>query len=103
MADVVVRDEVVVDHLRVDRGGRTVLSDITTTIPAGQVVGLLGPSGSGKSTLIRAIVGVQVVASGTVTPDLGDARTRRWAAVGAAAWIGVWLVRFVRPPARPRR
>ena len=43
------------------------LSDITTTIPAGQVVGLLGPSGSGKSTLIRAIVGVQVVARGTVT------------------------------------
>jgi ABC-2 type transport system ATP-binding protein len=67
MADVVVHDEVVVDHLRVDRGGRTVLSDITTTIPAGQVVGLLGPSGSGKSTLIRAIVGVQVVARGTVT------------------------------------
>jgi len=67
MADVVVHDEVVVDHLRIDRGGRTVLSDISISIPAGQVVGLLGPSGSGKSTLIRAIVGVQVVAGGTVT------------------------------------
>ncbi len=42
MAVVVVPDEVVVDHLWVDRGGRTVLSDITTTIPAGQVVGVLG-------------------------------------------------------------
>jgi ABC-type multidrug transport system ATPase subunit len=30
------------------------------------VTGLLGPSGSGKSTLIRAIVGVQKVAGGTV-------------------------------------
>ena len=34
---------------------------------SGQVVGLLGPSGCGKTTLMRAIVGVQVVHSGTVT------------------------------------
>ena len=52
--------------LRVVRGGRTVLPDLSVTVPAGQVVGLLGPSGSGKSTLIRAIVGVQVVESGEV-------------------------------------
>jgi len=56
-----------VEHLRVVRGGRTVLPDLSVRIPAGQVVGLLGPSGSGKSTLIRSIVGVQVVASGRVT------------------------------------
>ena len=56
-----------VDHLRVVRGGRTVLPDLSVTVPAGQVVGLLGPSGSGKSTLIRAVVGVQLVESGTVT------------------------------------
>ena len=56
-----------VDHLRVVRGGRTVLPDLTVRIPAGQVVGLLGPSGSGKSTLMRSIVGVQLVESGTVT------------------------------------
>lgn len=31
------------------------------------MVGLLGPSGSGKTTLMRAMVGVQVVESGTVT------------------------------------
>jgi ABC-2 type transport system ATP-binding protein len=58
---------VVIDHLRVVRGGRTVLPDLSVTVPAGQVVGLLGPSGSGKSTLIRAVVGVQLVESGTVT------------------------------------
>lgn len=56
-----------VDALRVVRGGREVLPGLTVRIPSGMVVGLLGPSGSGKSTLIRAIVGVQVVASGTVT------------------------------------
>ena len=58
---------IVVDHLRVVRGTRVVLPDMNLQIPAGQVVGLLGPSGGGKSTLMRAIVGVQVVESGTVT------------------------------------
>ncbi len=58
---------VVVDHLRVVRGGREVLPDLSLTVPVGRVVGLLGPSGSGKSTLIRAVVGVQEVAGGSVT------------------------------------
>jgi ABC-2 type transport system ATP-binding protein len=53
--------------LVVERGKRTVLDGISCDIPAGSVTGLLGPSGSGKTTLIRAIVGVQIVRSGTVT------------------------------------
>ncbi|GAA4119214.1 ABC transporter ATP-binding protein [Knoellia locipacati] len=60
-------DAIVVEHLVVRRGGRDVLPDLRVTVPAGQVVGLLGPSGGGKSTLMRAIVGVQQVESGTVT------------------------------------
>ncbi|MDA0171171.1 ABC transporter ATP-binding protein [Solirubrobacter taibaiensis] len=56
-----------VNDLRVDRGKRTVLDDLTFSIPRGAVTGLLGPSGCGKTTLIRAIVGVQRVHSGTVT------------------------------------
>src|SRR4051794_15718403 len=56
-----------VRDLLVERGRRRVLHGITCTVPAGSVTGLLGPSGSGKTTLIRAIVGVQVVRSGTVT------------------------------------
>ncbi len=55
-----------VEHLRVVRGGADVLPDLSFTVEPGTVTGLLGPSGSGKSTLLRAIVGVQVVASGTV-------------------------------------
>ncbi len=58
---------VAVDRLVVERGGRTVLLDLSTAIPAGSVTGLLGPSGSGKTTLIRAIVGTQKIKSGTVT------------------------------------
>jgi ABC-2 type transport system ATP-binding protein len=56
-----------VTDLVVERGKRRVLHGISCSIPAGSVTGLLGPSGSGKTTLIRAIVGVQIVKSGTVT------------------------------------
>jgi ABC-2 type transport system ATP-binding protein len=55
-----------VEGLRVVRGGRTVIPDLSLEIPRGQVVGLLGPSGCGKSTLMRSIVGVQKVAGGVV-------------------------------------
>ena len=58
---------VVVDGLRVVRGSLEVLPGISLSVPRGQVVGLLGPSGSGKTTLLRSIVGVQVLAGGTVT------------------------------------
>ncbi|GGK70980.1 ABC transporter ATP-binding protein [Mangrovihabitans endophyticus] len=60
-------DAIQVRDLVVDRGGRRVLHGISCAVPAGCVAGLLGPSGSGKTTLIRAVVGVQIVVSGTVT------------------------------------
>ncbi len=56
-----------VSHLRVMRGKNLVIPDLSLEVPRGAVVGLLGPSGSGKSTLMRAIVGAQIVAGGTVT------------------------------------
>lgn len=42
------------------------LRDVSATIRAGQVTGLLGPSGCGKTTLMRSIVGVQRIAGGSV-------------------------------------
>ncbi|MFY1616722.1 ABC transporter ATP-binding protein [Micromonospora sp. WMMD736] len=60
-------DAIGVHDLVVDRGGRRVLDGITCAVPQGAVTGLLGPSGSGKTTFMRAVVGVQVVTSGTVT------------------------------------
>ena len=61
------RAAIEVSGLRVDRGHRTVLHELGCAVPPGEVTGLLGPSGSGKTTLMRAIVGVQQVAAGTVT------------------------------------
>ncbi|HEY8619675.1 MAG TPA: ABC transporter ATP-binding protein [Dermatophilaceae bacterium] len=58
---------VVVDGLHVFRGSREVLPGISLSVPRGQVVGLLGPSGGGKTTLLRSIVGVQILAGGTVS------------------------------------
>jgi ABC-2 type transport system ATP-binding protein len=56
-----------VTGLRVRRGNRLVLRDVSCTIPRGSVTGLLGPSGCGKTTLLRAVVGVQIVEAGEVT------------------------------------
>jgi len=56
-----------VRDLNVRRGGNLVLPGISTEMQRGTVTGLLGPSGTGKTTLIRAIVGVQIIESGTVT------------------------------------
>lgn len=58
---------IVLDELRVRRGGKPVLPGVSLRVRPGVVTGLLGPSGSGKTTLMRAIVGVQIVEGGTAT------------------------------------
>lgn len=58
---------VVVNNLRVKRGGRDVLKGISFEIERGTVTGLLGPSGCGKTTLMRSLVGVQIVEGGEIT------------------------------------
>ena len=56
-----------VDSLRVVRGRRTAIDDLSVRIARGSITGILGPSGCGKTTLLRSIVGTQIVESGTVT------------------------------------
>ena len=62
-----INSAVAVTGLHVRRGGGLVVRDVGFEVPRGVVTGLLGPSGCGKTTLMRAIVGVQIVESGTVT------------------------------------
>ncbi len=68
-------NSIVINDLKVRRGGNLVLPGISLEVPAGTVTGLLGPSGSGKTTLMRAIVGVQIVESGEVKVLGGPAGT----------------------------
>jgi ABC-2 type transport system ATP-binding protein len=58
---------IAIDHLRVVRGKRLAVDDVSVHIPRGTITGLLGPSGCGKTTLMRCIVGTQIVAGGSVT------------------------------------
>jgi ABC-2 type transport system ATP-binding protein len=46
--------------------GHQALVDVSLTIPAGRVVGLVGPNGAGKSTLLNLIAGTITPTSGTI-------------------------------------
>ena len=47
----------------------TILHPLTTTIPQGQFIAIVGPSGSGKSTLLGLIAGLDAPTTGSVAID----------------------------------
>ena len=50
-------------------GATIALNGVTLTIPAGQMVGLVGRSGAGKSTLLRIINRLETPSAGDITFD----------------------------------
>lgn len=55
-------------------GDRRVLSGLDLTIPAGQMLAIVGRSGCGKSTLLRLVAGLDLATGGTVS--VGGAEVR---------------------------
>ena len=53
--------------IAVQRGERHILSDIDLSLPAGQVIGVLGANGAGKSTLLAALAGELSPSAGRIT------------------------------------
>jgi ATP-binding cassette subfamily F protein 3 len=51
--------------------GRTLLSEVTWSLSAGDRVGLTGPNGSGKTTLLRLLTGEEHPDSGSITMPRG--------------------------------
>jgi len=45
-------------QLEVTLAGRSVLHDVSLSLPSGQLVALVGPNGAGKTTLLRALAGL---------------------------------------------
>lgn len=54
------------EGVTVARDGRTVLSDVSFALRAGEVTGLIGVNGAGKTTLLRAILGLDPPTAGVV-------------------------------------
>ena len=46
--------------------GRTVIDNVSLTIPRGGAFGLAGPEGAGKTTLIRLLLGLTPASSGSI-------------------------------------
>lgn len=53
--------------IAVQRGERQILADIDLSLPAGQVIGVLGANGAGKSTLLAALAGELSPSAGRIT------------------------------------
>ncbi len=74
-------DSLDLQRVSIALAGRTILSDVTLAIDAGEFIGVLGPNGAGKTTLMRAILGLVPCRTGTITV-LGEPVRRGHAGIG---------------------
>jgi ABC-type sugar transport system ATPase subunit len=60
--------DLVLDNVRVERGGRCVLDVPSLHLRGGRTIAILGPNGSGKTTLLRVVAGLERPQTGRVSP-----------------------------------
>mgnify|MGYP000276446382 CR=1 FL=1 len=60
---------VMIRNLKVRRGNKLAVDDLSLTLERGRITALLGPNGAGKSSLVLALAGVLPIESGTVEID----------------------------------
>ena len=53
------KEDLRIENLKVERGGRLILDIPELTFPAGAITGVIGANGIGKTTLARAVCGLQ--------------------------------------------
>lgn len=73
---------ITVEGLTKAYGQKTVLEDMSFTLPKGEVIGLFGPNGCGKTTLMKILTGLIHDYSGTVLID-GNAPGEKTKAITA--------------------
>jgi ATP-binding cassette ChvD family protein len=54
------------EHLTKGFGDRTLIEDLSFSLPRNGIVGVIGPNGVGKTTLFKAIVGLEPIDSGVL-------------------------------------
>ena len=64
--------ELVVRNLSVRYGDVDALRDVNLEVASGEIVAVIGPSGCGKSSLLRAIAGLEPLASGSIALEGKD-------------------------------
>ena len=68
--------KLVVENVSFSYGQRLILQDISFTVEAGEMVGIIGPNGSGKTTLLKIISRLLVPDRGRILIDGKD--TASW-------------------------
>ncbi len=66
-----------VRELTVHHGQLRALSDVSLTVPKGQITAIIGANGAGKSTLLRTIAGLHLPTSGSILLDGRDITLER--------------------------
>jgi simple sugar transport system ATP-binding protein len=71
-------------------GAIQAVNDVSLSLEAGQVVGLMGDNGAGKSTLVKMIAGNFRPSEGTIRLDGAEIVMHRRASTASRSFTRIW-------------